>query len=546
MLGCMSKNNDFPSRKSSLRDFDAVVIGSGIGGLTAAALLARLQGWRVLVLERHWKSGGFTHTFSRPGGYHWDVGLHYVGREIVTPGLPRDAFQVATAGRLNWQSMPDPFERLCFPGFQFNVRAGRRQFADDLKSAFPHDAQGLGRWFRDVDRASSLVRTLLFRALVPEAASRAYEAALHFRFKTAATRTADYLARRFSDPRLIAILGARWGDYGLPPAESAFFAHAMITRHYLDGALYPVGSASRIAEAMGRVIREAGGEVRVRSEVSRIIVQHGRARGVRLANGEEVLSPVVISDAGARNTYLSLLPEEMHVPGRDFLRQTPPGAAHVTLYLGLSRSPTSIGVRGENLWLYDGFDHDALWASRRSIVEGQASHAYLSFPSVKDPEAKAHTAEIIAMIDTEPFESWQNRGWKRRGADYEQVKERISDALLDLVERHLPGFRELVAYRELSTPLSTIQFTAHPGGAIYGLPWNPTRLRQRWLSARTPVSGLYLTGADAVFLGIVGATMGGVAAAGAIAGPSLLSRIGSVASQLHLPPSEKIPLEVAG
>ncbi len=104
-------------------DFDAVVIGSGMGGLTAAALLARLHGQRVLVLERHWRAGGFTHTFSRPGGYHWDVGVHYVGQ--VERGTAADVLRVMSGGALSWQRMPDPFERLVFPDFEFAIRSGR-------------------------------------------------------------------------------------------------------------------------------------------------------------------------------------------------------------------------------------------------------------------------------------------------------------------------------------------------------------------------------------------------------------------------------------
>src|SRR5512142_1370687 len=117
--GAMARRRDIATaRRTTPRgDFDVVVIGSGIGGLMAAALLARLQGKRVLVLERHDRAGGFTHTFDRPGGLSWDVGVHYVGAEVVTPGVPRDAFRVATGGALAWTRMPDPFERLVFPGF---------------------------------------------------------------------------------------------------------------------------------------------------------------------------------------------------------------------------------------------------------------------------------------------------------------------------------------------------------------------------------------------------------------------------------------------
>src|SRR5437870_5042685 len=91
--------------------FDAIVIGSGIGGMATAALLAKAAGRRVLVLERHHTAGGFTHVFHRPG-FEWDVGLHYVGR-VHTAGAPERAFfEYLTEGRLSWNAMPDVYDRV--------------------------------------------------------------------------------------------------------------------------------------------------------------------------------------------------------------------------------------------------------------------------------------------------------------------------------------------------------------------------------------------------------------------------------------------------
>ncbi len=328
------------------------------------------------------------------------------------------------------------------------------------------------------------------------------------------------LDARFRDERLEAVLGARWGDYGLPPSRSAFLAHAVITAHYLEGGYYPVGGAGVIAEGAERVIAAAGGAVRVRAEVERILVREGRAVGVRLAGGEELTAPLVVSDAGARATFIRLLPPEVPIPFRGALQQAERGMAHVSLYVGLSASPEKLGVRGENFWIHDELDQDALWRRRGEVPAGKVSHAYLSFPSMKDPRARAHTAEVVTAVDAADFARWTGTAWKKRGAEYEALKERIADALLGLVERRLPGFRALVAYRELSTPLSTERFTGHPGGEIYGIPFTPERLNMAFLQPRTPVEGLYLTGADALMLGVTGAAMSGLMTAAAATGLS--------------------------
>jgi all-trans-retinol 13,14-reductase len=450
-------------------DCDAVVIGSGMGGLTTAALLARLHGWKVIVLERHWRAGGFTHAFSRPGGYRWDVGVHYVG-EVEKPGMFADLLRVVTDGGLAWRRMADPFERLVFPGFEVALRGGR--FREDLAGAFPSEGATVDRFLRDVGRATSYLGVLGMRGRAR-------------RRRLALGTTGAWLDAHVRDPRLRAVLGARWGDYGLPPSRSAFLAHATITSHYLGGGSYPVGGAGRIAEAAAGVVASAGGAVRVRAEVERILVERGRAVGVRLASGETLRARLVVSDAGARNTYLKLLPPEVPLPFRGELAATPPGMACVTLYLGLSRSPEALGVRGENFWIHDTLDQDALWARRGGVPAGEVPQVYLSFPSMKDPAARAHTAEVITTVDAADFAGFAGTPWKRRGVEYDRLKDRIADALLAAVERRLPGFSKLVAYREVSTPLTSEACTARSTAsrsrrsASHG----PTCGRGRWCPA---------------------------------------------------------------
>ena len=145
--------------------------------------------------------------------------------------------------------------------------------------------------------------------------------------------------------------------------------------------------------------------------------------------------------------------------------------------------------------------------------------AYLSFPSLKDPQARSHVAEIIAPFTYRTLESFREEPWRRRGTDYESAKTRMTDALLDLVERQYPGFRDLVAYAELATPLTFEFFTGAPSGTIYGYPATPDRFRKTWLAPKTPIRNLYLTGADAAILGVMGALMGGVATASTLLGP---------------------------
>ncbi len=504
-------------------DYDVVVVGSGMGSLSTAALLARLEGRRVLVLERHFVLGGFTHMFKRPGGFEWDVGLHYVG-EVHPGSLPRRLFDFITAGELDWTRLPDPFDRFVYPNLDFGQVGDPERFKQDLTERFPNEAEGIRAYFADVKRAAGWMRLEAMAAASSAAVARAWRLLALRHRRLALSTTAEVLRKHISDQRLRALLASQWGTYGLTPSRAAFAVHATLTQHYSKGAYYPVGGARRIAECVKKVVEDHGGACLVSRDVSEIVVENGHAIGVRALDrsGKETryYAPVVVSGAGAYTTYSRLLPGEFGAPYAERLRPLAERApTAVTVYLGLADSPAKLGLQGENYWIYSDYDHERS-IDTAALMAGQARFAYLSFPSLKTPTAGSHTAEILTFVEPGAFSHWADSHWKNRPAEYDAAKLRIGKALLDLVEPHCAGLSELVTYMEVSTPLSVEHFTAHAGGAVYGLPWVPERAAQQWLGVRTPVRGLYLTGSDAFVYGILGAAFSGAATAGAIRGGS--------------------------
>ncbi|HRP70266.1 MAG TPA: NAD(P)/FAD-dependent oxidoreductase, partial [Turneriella sp.] len=331
--------------------------------------------------------------------------------------------------------------------------------------------------------------------------------------------------------RLKALVVSQWGNYGLPPKQSSFIMHATVVQHYLGGGYYPLGGSHHIFESIKNVILEKGGACLTSHPVTEIIVEDGKAIGVRACAERDSGSPTkefyadkIISDAGAYNTYLKLLPK-VDIPFGGALKQfykSHPAVGNVTLYLGLRESPTTLGFGGENHWIYSSYDHDANFAASRArpqtgndwFDENELAGVYLSFPSLKNAHATAHTAEIIAFTDYTFFEKWKEEPWKKRAEEYKQLKEKISQKLIAFVNARYPGFADLIEYRELSTPISTEHFTDHPQGSIYGVPSVPDRFaaaKAPWCNPQSPVENLYLTGADVSSPGVAGAMMGAVA-----------------------------------
>jgi ferredoxin-NADP reductase len=267
---------------------------------------------------------------------------------------------------------------------------------------------------------------------------------------------------------------------------------------------------------MADLLRRDGSDLRIGQRVREIIVEEGRAAGVDVEdtrNGQryEVRAPIVVSDAGLRNTLGKLLPAAERARFADALARLANNSSGIVLFVGLKSSPTVLGVTGANHWIYADENHDAVMAA--PLGEGMI---YLSFASLKNPAAANHTVEVVSMADAANFHAWANEPWPREATDYLELKQRIIDRLLQRIDAYLPGFRDLVVFAELATPLTFTTFQQSSDGAFYGLACTPERLLSPLTSATTPVPGLFLTGQDTVTPGIMGAAMGGMVAASAI------------------------------
>jgi phytoene dehydrogenase-like protein len=498
------------------RNFDLIIIGSGMGGLTVASLMAQLKRQRVLLLERHFRLGGFTHSFTRPGHRAWDVGLHYVGG-MAAGQMGRQLFDLVTRGGVRWQKMPSPFEKFVYPDFTFDEPDDETSYRQALIARYPQERDAIETYFRDLHAVAGWYGAQIVAQAVPRALAALIRLASRPRRALALSTTGAYLDARVRDPQLRAVLASQWGDYGLPPSESAFAIHALVVASYLDGGYYPIGGAGTIAQSVADIVEAHGGQCLINHRVTEIIVSHGAAVGVRVeSDGRhgaalEFTAGRIVSDAGACTTFCDLVPQSVPISFRADLERVADGHGFVTLYLAFKESPAKLGFRGENHWIYDGYDHDALFKRHGAVLEGRPSGCYLSFQSLKDPEATTHTAEIIAFLDYASVERWKNQPWHKRGEGYDQLKHRVAEGLLDFVDRRYPGFKGLVDYCEVSTPLTVEHFTGHRRGSVYGIPATPERFRLPYLKVVTPVRNLYLTGADVASLGIMGAMMGGVA-----------------------------------
>jgi all-trans-retinol 13,14-reductase len=200
------------------------------------------------------------------------------------------------------------------------------------------------------------------------------------------------------------------------------------------------------------------------------------------------------------------------------------------LYVGVKETAASLGIAGTNIWVHPTPNHDANVKRFDSDPKAAFPSVYISFPSAKDPDFERRhpgraTVEVVTFPPYRWFERWQDSNWRRRGSDYDALKEQLADRLQEELIRQVPILAGKIDYAELSTPLSTRHFMNYQHGEMYGLSGTTERFRLRCLTPKTSIRGLYLTGQDVTSLGVTGALFGGVLTSSAILKRNLMGTI---------------------
>jgi len=503
--------------------YDALVIGSGIGGLTSAALLSEL-GLRIAVLEQHYTAGGCTHSYDRKG-YEWDVGVHYIG-DMGGATMSRRLLDFLTGGAVEWAPMANNYDRFYIGDTHYDAIAGKEEYREQLTGYFPREAKAINRWLELLSEVSRGMRSFMLGRTLPPLLAMLAAPYLKRQLPDRLMRTTwEVLSELTQDRDLIAVLTGQWGDMGLPPKRSSFVMQALIAKHYLHGGFYPVGGAWRIADSILPRIRANGGEVFTYARVREIAVNGGRVTGVLMDDGTLIESRRVISGAGAFNTLTRLLPAELGQSSgyADLLPKVRPSIGHLGVYIGLQGTAEQLQLPKTNYWIYPDNDSDSAVDRFLADPSGPFPAVYLSFPSAKDPDFQRRhpgrsTVEIVAPAPYEMFGQWAGTTWGKRGEDYEQLKQHLGERLLEYLYEKLPQLRGRIDYWEVSTPLSMQWFCGWERGELYGLDHDPNRFQQQWLRPKTRIPGLWLTGQDIMSCGVAGAMMGGMASATTVVG----------------------------
>jgi len=519
-------NRDGYSKRKIPEDLDAIVIGSGIGGLTTAALLSRI-GKKVLVLEQHYIAGGCTHCFD-DRGYEFDTGIHYVGNVEKR----KELLDMITETPIEWDKMGREdgkfvYDEIRIGELKHDYRAGEFNFVMDLIKKYPKEEEAIYKYVKIVKKTAKKDLYFLLKIMKPKWLKNIIINYFCKDFFEIVNKTPyDVLRSLTKNEDLIAILCGQYGDCGPLPSKGSFFMHAGVVNHYLNGGWYPRGGCNVIAKKIIPIIEKSGGRVLVRKGVKRILVNIDKAYGVEMMNGDIITSKIVISNAGALNTYKKLL-SSTQVPKSIYNKMDNLGRSccFIYLFVGMDTPPSELKLRSANMWSYPDKDFDKMIERYYKDPLNEPMPFFMGFPCAKDSTWNERypgksNAVILTAAKYEWFEEWEDKKWNKRGDEYKEFKKKFGDKLIEeSLYKHYPQCRDKVNYMSVGTPLTFNHFIASTKGEVYGLNCLPERFSKNdWLVPKTHIKDLYLTGQDITTLGFSGALMSGVLTTNCILG----------------------------
>jgi len=463
--------------------YDAVVIGAGVGGMVTANLLAR-EGLKVLLVEQHYMAGGYCSTFRR-AGYTFDAATHFYpllgNPETLTGRLLAD-LGVTT----EWVKM-DPVDTFHFPdGSRFEVPADLDAYLQELRNDFPHERQALDRFFEQARHAYLLGLLHYFRG-------RPAERLGELRHLT----VRDVLDRTFRDEKLKLLLTADCPHWGSPPCRTSFVFDSMLRLSYFLGNYYPVGGSQAFADELAFRFEELGGDILMSTRADRVLVEDGRARGVRLTTlrgplkgSRRVEADAVISNADLLQTYERLLPRE-HVPGEEVarLRKLRPSFPCFLSHIGLVDVPREVLQRVQGYY----WRH---WDPDRVGRDGLICKIFS--PTLYEPAMAPPGGQVVILQKVLEMEAWGMEGipwvdsWSAE--DWAAHKAEVEAQVTDHLERVIPGIREKVVVQLSATAKTAERFTLNLAGAMLGWEMSPEQLGALRPELEGPVRNLHLVG----------------------------------------------------
>ena len=474
----------------SVAAYDAIVIGSGIGGLVTATQLAA-KGAKVLVLERYLIPGGSGGYFEREG-YRFDVGASMIfgfGDRGTTNLLTR----ALDAVDMKLETFADPVQiHYHLPDLELKVHRDYEAFLQELIALFPHEEQGIRAFYGKCWEVFNYLNSMELLSLEEPR----YLMRVFFQKPLSCLGLARYLPlnagdiarKHISDPKLLQFIDMECYLWSVVPADKTPMINAGMVfsdRHY-GGINYPKGGVGQIAQKLADGLVQAGGEIKYKARVTEIVLENGKAVGVKLADNTEYRAQKIISNATRWDTFGKLIPAH-YTPKREqkWRQRYQKSPSFLSLHLGVAADLLPPGTDCHHILLEN-------WEE----MEKSEGTIFVSIPTLLDPSLAPSGHHIIHTFTPSWIEDWQELSI----TEYQEKKERAAARLIDRLEAIFPGIAVALDYQEVGTPRTHRRFLGREDGTygpvprrklagLLGMPFN-----------KTSIPGLYCVG-DSTFPG---------------------------------------------
>ena len=501
-----------------MADYDAIIIGSGAGGLSAALNLARSH-YSVMLLEAMPSFGGYLNPFRRKG-YSFDTGLHYLGELGEGDRFWRLLDELGVSESMKFVELnPEGFDRYVFPDYELRVCKGKNRFMERLINDFPEEEPGIHKFFTVFEKIIQAVKA-------SESMGKGVLQMLSFivrhpvMMKYSRVPYQKLLDDVTSNKRLQAALAAPCIDYGVAPAKASIIIAIMVWAHYLKGAYYPCGGSGALRDAFVDKLKEHGAELKKNSRVVSI-EKTGNEFIITTEHGEKYTARGVISDIDPVITLGKLVNAEL-VPSKikRKVMQLRPSDGAFYAFIGTDLDLPSMGITDANIIHYNDYDLNALYKEWYISTEPESFPTFfITSPSVKDPEGGHapegyHTVEIITGASYEFFEQWAHLPSMKRGEEYKSLKEKIGEQLIAAAEQYIPTLSQHIDFVEYATPLSNEYWVNAVRGGNYGPDQTPDQMGPgRFADFTAGIDGLFLAGTGTIGGGVMACFESGIQAA---------------------------------
>jgi len=463
---------DVAQRPKGENEYDVIIVGSGIGGLTCGALLSK-RGYKVLVLEQHHQVGGYCSSFKR-GDFVFNTGVENVSglweKGPVTHllkelGFEKDEF--FTKNRM----------RYVFKGKEIDA-GNLEEFVKALSEMFPEEKENIYAFFDEAKKAyEECYGDLAYGAPLPaELIVKVFGARKLLDYPKEHPHFFDWtnktykqkLDEFFTNEDLKTLLCALLGYLGTKPEETkASSALTAVVSYYLHGGYFPKGGAQRFADSLKEFIEYNGGKVLTGRRVDEILVEKGEVRGVRVGN-KVFKSPIVVANANAKTTFLELVGEESL------------GGKFVEYVKKLKMSPSCFVV-------FLGVDMDL--SGYPTIIENLDEGYSIAINSNADPSLAPEGKASVTIITGANYHDFPERGTE----EYLERKGEFAEFLIKKAEKIIPNLGKHIVVQDAATPKTFERYTLMPEGAIYAFDQSINTKRPYF---KTPIKGLYLASAS--------------------------------------------------